>query len=236
MAVLTRTNSEMVSEGNPGGIPGSAQQHRNSTNPNRPVQGRDKRDATRDTLQQLAAAADGRHRLAWWQAQGLLPHDLPPCSIAAAYVRATGLQPPRDPSRKQSRAYSCAELLQALGQLAAELLRHKPAPAPAAVAAPPAPPPPPRPRPQPPERTLPELWQQAIRALELPSTRMLLSQQAELRALVHDGADDLVVVIAVVPQWRPMIQSRAGLLAQAFARVLSRPVAIRLVERLEVAR
>ncbi|WP_392345476.1 DNA polymerase III subunit gamma/tau [Parasynechococcus sp.] len=62
---------------------------------------------------------------------------------------------------------------------------------------------------------LPELWQQILGSLELPSTRMLLSQQAQL---VHLDANRAVVQVA--GNWMGMVQSRASLLEQAVAKAL----------------
>ena len=59
---------------------------------------------------------------------------------------------------------------------------------------------------------LSELWQQILGSLELPSTKMLLSQQAEL---VH--IDQKRAVIHVSGNWIGMVQSRAVLLAKAIS-------------------
>ena len=64
-----------------------------------------------------------------------------------------------------------------------------------------------------PSTTLPELWQQILGSLELPSTRMLLSQQAQLVRL-----DPHRAVVQVAGNWMGMVQSRATLLEQAIAR------------------
>jgi DNA polymerase-3 subunit gamma/tau len=63
--------------------------------------------------------------------------------------------------------------------------------------------------------SLPELWQQVLAGLELPSTRMLLSQQAQLMRL-----DDHRAVVRVAGSWMTMVQSRLPLLQQAFAKAL----------------
>jgi DNA polymerase-3 subunit gamma/tau len=63
------------------------------------------------------------------------------------------------------------------------------------------------------DTNLPELWQQILGSLELPSTRMLLSQQAQLVRLDHHRA-----VVQVAGNWMGMVQSRATLLEQAIAR------------------
>jgi DNA polymerase-3 subunit gamma/tau len=65
------------------------------------------------------------------------------------------------------------------------------------------------------ERSLPELWQQILAGLELPSTRMLLSQQAQLVRL-----DDQRAVVRVAGNWMAMVQSRLPLLQNAMARAL----------------
>ena len=62
---------------------------------------------------------------------------------------------------------------------------------------------------------LPELWQQILGRLELPSTRMLLSQQAQLVRLDANRA-----VVQVAGNWMGMVQSRASLLEQAVAKAL----------------
>ncbi|MFM7087444.1 MAG: DNA polymerase III subunit gamma/tau [Cyanobium sp.] len=65
---------------------------------------------------------------------------------------------------------------------------------------------------------LPELWQQVLAGLELPSTRMLLSQQAQLVRL-----DGQRAVVRVAATWMAMVQSRVSLLEGAFARALGSP-------------
>jgi len=62
---------------------------------------------------------------------------------------------------------------------------------------------------------LAELWQQILGSLELPSTRMLLSQQGQLVRLDADKA-----VVQVASNWMGMVQSRAALLEQAMAKAL----------------
>ena len=65
------------------------------------------------------------------------------------------------------------------------------------------------------EVSLPELWQQILGSLELPSTRMLLSQQAQLVRIDANRA-----VVQVAGNWMGMVQSRASLLEQAVAKAL----------------
>ncbi len=65
---------------------------------------------------------------------------------------------------------------------------------------------------------LPELWQQILAGLELPSTRMLLSQQAQLVRL-----DGQRAVVRVAGTWMAMVQSRLSLLETAFSRALGSP-------------
>ena len=94
--------------------------------------------------------------------------------------------------------------------------RPAPAPAPAVppvsegAAADPAPAAPP-----PTGQNLAELWQQILSSLTLPSTRMLLSQQASLVRL-----DDQRAVVRVSANWMPMVQSRLPLLEQALQSAL----------------
>jgi len=103
--------------------------------------------------------------------------------------------------------------------------------APAAAAPRPqqAPPPPPQPD-APPQAeaeseaeseagaNLPELWQQILAGLALPSTRMLLSQQAQLVRL-----DQKRAVVRVAGNWMAMVQSRQALLEQAIQQALGSP-------------
>jgi DNA polymerase-3 subunit gamma/tau len=60
-----------------------------------------------------------------------------------------------------------------------------------------------------------ELWQQILAGLELPSTRMLLSQQARLVRL-----DDRRAVVQVAGPWAAMVESRRPLLERAVASAL----------------
>ncbi len=68
------------------------------------------------------------------------------------------------------------------------------------------------------EPNLAELWQQVLAGLELPSTRMLLSQQARLLRL-----DGRKAVVQVAGNWMAMVQSRLPLLEQAMAKALGSP-------------
>lgn len=88
-----------------------------------------------------------------------------------------------------------------------------------------------RPDPLPP--TLAVVWLAALRRLQLPSTRMLLSQQAELVELRCSGwgpAREVVAVVGVRPDWLAMTMSRRDLIAAAFAELLGEPVALELVQ------
>ncbi len=62
---------------------------------------------------------------------------------------------------------------------------------------------------------LAELWQETLARLELPSTRMLLSQQAQLVRL-----DSQRAVVRVAGPWMAMVQSRSALLEKALAGAL----------------
>ena len=170
------------------------------------------------------AAADQRHRLSWWAARGLLPQGVAASSIAAAYTRATGRPPARDAERKQFRAYSAWEVLQALAQLSPPLQPLGAAAArPAPAAAPPPPPPALPPRPVDP---LEAIWRRTLQALELPSTRMLLAQQARLEAFRPNRWGDLVAVVMVAPDWLPMVRSREALVISALVAAVGRPVCL----------
>ena len=93
------------------------------------------------------------------------------------------------------------------------------APTPAAAPeAPPEPPAAPAPAAAPASTDLVELWQQILAGLELPSTRMLLSQQAVLARLDQQRA-----VVQVAGNWMAMVQSRLPLLEKAVASALGSP-------------
>ncbi|MEB3322625.1 MAG: DNA polymerase III subunit gamma/tau, partial [Synechococcaceae cyanobacterium] len=62
------------------------------------------------------------------------------------------------------------------------------------------------------------LWQQILAGLELPSTRMLLSQQARLVRL-----DGRRAVVQVAATWLAMVQSRLPLLEKAVTAALGHP-------------
>ncbi|MFM7266234.1 MAG: DNA polymerase III subunit gamma/tau [Cyanobium sp.] len=110
-----------------------------------------------------------------------------------------------------------------------------PSPAPSAVAAaapaPAAPPPPalgeaPGERDPTPAASAPDLaalWQQILASLELPSTRMLLAQQAQLVRL-----DERRAVVRVASTWVAMVQSRLPLLEKAVASALGSPRQLQL--------
>ena len=68
------------------------------------------------------------------------------------------------------------------------------------------------------EIDLKELWKQILLKLELPSTRMLLSQQAEIIRLTSAKA-----FVQVSSNWLGMVQSRAGLLETAINKTLESP-------------
>ena len=91
------------------------------------------------------------------------------------------------------------------------------APAPAASTTP-APEPTSAPAPAAANLDLNSLWQQILASLELPSTRMLLTQQGELVRLDNQRA-----VVRVAPNWAGMVQSRLPLLEHAPAKVHGQP-------------
>jgi DNA polymerase III subunit gamma/tau len=117
--------------------------------------------------------------------------------------------------------------VQARGEAPAADRRTEPlSPVPTAAPGSPAPPPMPAPAegvtpPLPPTAAtddLAELWQQILAGLELPSTRMLLSQQAQLLRL-----DERRAVVRVAGTWMAMVQSRLPLLEKAVAGALGSP-------------
>ena len=124
-------------------------------------------------------------------------------------------------------AEPAAAPVQARGEAPAADRRTEPlTTVPTAAAGSPAPPPMPAPAegvtpPLPPAAAtddLVELWQQILAGLELPSTRMLLSQQAQLLRL-----DERRAVVRVAGTWMAMVQSRLPLLEKAVAGALGSP-------------
>tara|TARA_R100000458_G_scaffold56569_1_gene61647 strand:+ start:557 stop:790 length:234 start_codon:yes stop_codon:yes gene_type:complete len=63
--------------------------------------------------------------------------------------------------------------------------------------------------------TTDDVWQEILKNLEIPSSRMLLSQQAKI-AIV----DEKEIVILVAKNWFGMIQKRSDLIQQCVDRVL----------------
>ena len=191
----------------------------------------------REQLPALAKAI-GRARLLQWQAQlrgteqqlrqsvqprlwlevlllGLLAEPVAAQSAAAAPA-------PRQPATTQPAAASPPTT--PVAPPAPTASAAAPAATPAIEAPSPSPKPAPAPSPELPavstpaaaaSTNLPELWQQILGSLELPSTRMLLSQQAQLVSLDANRA-----VVQVAGNWMGMVQSRASLLEQAVAKAL----------------
>lgn len=153
-----------------------------------------------------------RHRLAHWRLLGHAPYDLAPAAIAAAYTRATGCPPARDPERRASRAYTLAELRTALSELHRRDLS-----------------------PPPPADPLALIWAAALARVELPSTRMLFSQQCRLLELRRDLSPlacrgGLVAVVAVRAGWFDMARARVDLIGNALNEALAACVAVEPVE------
>jgi len=182
----------------------------------------------REQLPDLARGI-GKARLLGWQAQlrsseqqlrhsvnprlwlevlllGLLAEPAPAAATPAAAAPAAAPTPAPDPAPTQAAPATAPATATA--------------PAPAAAAAEAAPPPQPAPQ----EGgdagapSLDELWQQILAGLELPSTRMLLSQQARLLRL-----DDRQAVVQVAGTWMAMVENRKSLVEQAIARTLGSP-------------
>lgn len=143
--------------------------------------------------------APPRFRFAEWQRRGMLPQGLNPCTLAKGYRWAHGGRSPhRDPERRACRAYSEAELRQAMAALRAPWLDLG---------------------------ELGWIWGAVLQRLQLPSTRLLLSQQARLVLLANGTA-----LVEVVPSWLPVVRSRLQLLGEAFAAELGHPIAVVLRE------
>ncbi len=75
---------------------------------------------------------------------------------------------------------------------------------------------------------LDDIWNKVLAMLELPSTKMLLSQQAKLVSLNQDSAE-----IAISSKWISMIESRKNLIEEAFKKALGSPKRINLIKQLE---
>jgi DNA polymerase III subunit gamma/tau len=177
------------------------------------------------------AARIGQGRLLGWQAQlkgseQQLRHSVNPRLWLE--VLLLGLLAEAAPAGVQQAAPAAGQLPSPAPQTATPAPAPvSPAVAPAPVAAAPHLDPPiaPSPRqgiaPEPPApiaETAPdlgELWQQVLAGLELPSTRMLLSQQARLLRL-----DDRKAVVQVAGNWMAMVQSRLPLLEAAMTKAL----------------
>ena len=72
---------------------------------------------------------------------------------------------------------------------------------------------------------LDETWKKVLAMLELPSTKMLLSQQAKLINLNSSSAE-----IAISEKWINMIQSRKNLIEDAFYKAQGSPTKVILIE------
>ena len=76
------------------------------------------------------------------------------------------------------------------------------------------------------EKNLDEIWGKVIAMLELPSTKMLLSQQAKLINLNSDSAE-----IAISEKWINMIQSRKNLIEDAFYKARGSETKVLLIQQ-----
>ena len=75
-------------------------------------------------------------------------------------------------------------------------------------------------------------WRGVLRRLELPSTRMMLSQQAHLLG-VERTESGLVATVGVTPRWLSMVAGRRELMETAFEVWYGRPVRVALVVEVE---
>lgn len=71
------------------------------------------------------------------------------------------------------------------------------------------------------------LWETVLQSLELPSTRMLLAQQARLEGIIPGSKP--CALIRVEGPWLPMVNSRADLMEEAFTKVLGAQCHVRVV-------
>ena len=171
----------------------------------------------RDQLPELAKSI-GRSRLLQWQAQlrgaeQQLRQSVQPRLWLEVLLLGLLAEPISSPTRTAPRPPQSPQAAAAAPTPAAP---PEPIPSPAQVKAPELPavavatPNPPTG-----STNLQELWQQILGSLELPSTRMLLSQQAQLVRLDANRA-----VVQVAGNWMGMVQSRSSLLEQAVAKAL----------------
>jgi hypothetical protein len=70
---------------------------------------------------------------------------------------------------------------------------------------------------------LADTWATALARLDLPSTRLLLGQQARLV-----GLDRTTATVEVQPTWLAMVSARRDLIATALGAVIGRPVTLAL--------
>ncbi len=77
-------------------------------------------------------------------------------------------------------------------------------------------------------KNLDDIWKKVIAMLELPSTKMLLSQQAKLISLNSNSAE-----IAISAKWINMIQSRKNLIEDAFQKAIGFPTKVNLIQQKE---
>ena len=77
-----------------------------------------------------------------------------------------------------------------------------------------------------PTLNLDDMWKKVIAMLELPSTKMLLSQQAKLINLNSDSAE-----IAISEKWINMIQSRKNLIEDAFYKARGSSTKVLLIQQ-----
>tara|TARA_Y100001968_G_scaffold205583_1_gene188784 strand:+ start:489 stop:2222 length:1734 start_codon:yes stop_codon:yes gene_type:complete len=71
-----------------------------------------------------------------------------------------------------------------------------------------------------------DVWQKVLAMLELPSTKMLLTQQARLISLNSESAE-----IGISDKWISMIQSRKNLIEDAFHKAIGSPRTIILIQQ-----
>ena len=77
-------------------------------------------------------------------------------------------------------------------------------------------------------KNLDDIWEKVIAMLELPSTKMLLSQQAKLIGFNSNSAE-----IAISAKWINMIQSRKNLIEDAFQKARGFPTKVTLIQQQE---
>lgn len=164
----------------------------------------------------IAKQTQTSRSLAAWKVIGTAPPELTGAALAAAHVRLTG-KPPARCLHFKVKVYTLDELQAALAELHQRQRQQQQQP-----------PSKPRHRPRlaPPLPThrerMARLYALTLQLVELPSTRMLLSQQSELIELLPMVGRQRLAVVRVRENWLSMALNRRALMEAALAEALKR--------------